>query len=498
MGTSSSTKHASNGGTAWAQANARLPWLAQTGQKAGTGQGWPVLTMQALAALVLLAPLVRGGNRHVALMGLTWLALAALVGMLWAWLGRAQGTAQDHAAAAGQARLNQAAWGVLLTAPLWLAGWSWLPHALGRANAPAMPTATLAALLAGLPLVACLAAGRFAPAQQAGWLARLWLWGALVQAVWGLLQVAGFDALRFDDVSGEPAIGSFASKNTYSNFLVMSLPLAVWRLGAARQQAGARAPSQAQAQGLQWAWAAAVLLLLATLLLATSRTGIATGVLVFLLAVPLLLWPPKLARGGPSAAGWRWGMAGPLALLALLGLALLAAGWEWAARFEASRLVLDNATRALMRQTSWHAALAHWPWGAGPGGYANAYAAWQPPALGHYLIDMAHNDYLQMLVNLGAGLLPLAAATGYLMARQLAALLRQPRQHVQGLGCDGLGSLRLASGLGVLAIALHAGVDYPFHIPANAMLGCFLLGVFLRPHSPTSGGYPNRSKITKL
>jgi hypothetical protein len=46
----------------------------------------------------------------------------------------------------------------------------------------------------------------------------------------------------------------------------------------------------------------------------------------------------------------------------------------------------------------------------------------------------------------------------------------------------------VACGLGALATALHALVDYPFHIPANAMFAAFLLGVFLREPGEETGG----------
>ena len=48
--------------------------------------------------------------------------------------------------------------------------------------------------------------------------------------------------------------------------------------------------------------------------------------------------------------------------------------------------------------------------------------------------------------------------------------------------------LAVACGLGALATALHALVDYPLHIPANAMMAAFLLGVFLR--EPEEAGAP--------
>lgn len=205
-------------------------------------------------------------------------------------------------------------------------------------------------------------------------------------------------------------------------------------------------------------------------------TGIATGVLVLVLGLPWLLGQPSGRESPAGGLRRRWLLSG---MAALLGLALVAAGWEWAARFEAGRLLADDATRALMRHTTWQAALAWWPWGSGPGTYANLYAVWQPPELGRYLIDMAHNDYLQLLMELGLAAVLLAAALMWLVAQRLRQGFATPAQADRG-GRD-MPALQKAAALGLLATALHAWVDYPFHIPANAMMACFLLGIFLKP-----------------
>lgn len=444
-------------------------------------RGLNTTAMAALLALVALATLVRGGNRHVAMLGLEWLALAALLAIGWGWLvgGPHAGTGSQHRDAGAPGATTPAtawAWGLLLTAPLWLAAWAGLPVWLGwQQPALAVPDATWGTALLGLPLLACLVAGRWGTDAQVATLAKAWLWVAVVQALWGLLQVAGLDGLRFDAASGEPAIGSYASKNTYSNLLVMALPLAAWRLAEARSQ-GRRQHAERTAGWHTWGWVLALLLLLSVLLLGTSRTGIATGVLVLLLALPLLLGQRSGRHDTARPLGRRWLLAG---LAALLGLALLAAGWEWAARFEAGRLLADDATRALMRQTTWQAALAHWPWGSGLGSYASVYPAWQPAEFGRSLIDLAHNDYLQLLMELGLAFVPLAGAVLWLLGHQLWQWWRQPAPH--GHTARNRRHLRVTAGLGLLATALHAWVDYPFHIPANAMMACFLLGVVLRP-----------------
>ena len=77
---------------------------------------------------------------------------------------------------------------------------------------------------------------------------------------------------------------------------------------------------------------------------------------------------------------------------------------------------------------------------------------------------------------LGAVAMALALA---LMGRRVLQLFRAGRGNWSSAD-----RLAVACGLGLLATLLHAWVDYPFRIPANAMLAAFLLGVFLREHSP--------------
>ena len=141
----------------------------------------------------------------------------------------------------------------------------------------------------------------------------------------------------------------------------------------------------------------------------------------------------------------------------------------------AERLAADDAGRALTREATWQGALAYWPLGSGLGSYAWVFPRFQAPEVGRYWLDLAHNDYLQLLME--TGLLGLAA-----MMLALALVGRRALQLARaGRGrWSSADRLAVACGLGLLATLLHAWVDYPFRIPANAMLAACLLGVLLR------------------
>lgn len=446
-------------------------------------------TAFALAVpLVLLASVFRGGNRYLLLMLLEALAAALLLGLAWRASQGGPAGGLPGALGRGWGRVGLIA---LLGAPVWVAllqlvplpadVWAALPGraeflGLPGAAAPAgvwraaslSPEATWAAVMAGLPVVACLALALLASARQIETLCRLWVGVAVAQAVLGLLQLGPFNGLYFGLESPE-LVGSFASKNTYSNFLVMAIPLVVWEMGGrGGQEGGRRQPN--------WLWGIALFLLLATLLAATSRTGIATGLLVALLAVALLP-----ARGARRWAGLPWAFWG---MAALIALALAAGGLAWLDRFEADRLVADDATRALMREGTWQGIVAFWPLGSGLGTYAGVFPRYQAPELGRHLIDLAHSDYLQLLMELGALGLALMAALIALLLRRAAQLARAGRR-----GWQPGDAVAVAAGLGALAFGLHAWVDYPMRIPANAMFAAFLIGVVLRqPPDDRAGG----------
>jgi len=426
------------------------------------------------AALIVLSTLFRGGNRYLPLLLIEAVSIVVVFAVV-----RQAGTRANHTALNG-------AWGrvalvFLVTAPVWVAflfltplpanWWAAFP---GRGDFQMFgstsnwhplsltPEATWAAVFAGLPIVACFIMALATSAAQLERFLKIWIAVALVQALLGLVQLGPFPALYFG-LQTQEIVGTFASKNTYSNFLVMSLPIVVLHLLGRNQGEGKKAQSG-------WLWGLALFVLMSTLIVAQSRTAIATGLLVLVLAVALLP-----GRKGRRLAGLPWSMWG---MALLIALALMASGFDWLDRFEGDRIESADALRALTRESTWLGVLTFWPIGSGLGSYATVFPRYQAPEVGRHLIDLAHSDYLQLLMELGAfGLALITAMLALLLSRavQLARIGRRTWQ-----GGD---ALAVAAGLGTLAFALHAWVDYPMRIPANAMFAAFLVGVFLRPPS---------------
>ena len=447
------------------------------------------------AGLLLLAlvPIIRGGNRYVALIGLEWLALLVL------WLLAMRSLAGSSALSKHRdvTPLGVGEW-VLVLSPLWaallfltplpIAFWAALPgHAIYSNPPPGVawralsltPDATAASLLAGILPVAGFMLARTATAAQLRVLATAWVLLALLQAVWGLLQVGPFKELYFDAVPSG-LMGSFANRNHLANFIVMTLPLAIWMLWRATAK-----PREGRPASAPWTaalWSLVLVLLAAAVLGSSSRGGTTTALLVTLLTVlQLLTTVSKLSR--------RWHMLGTALLLLLVASSV--GVMALVMRFDASVLSSDAYGRWQMTETTWQAALAFWPIGSGPGSFADVYPQFQPPGMGNF-IEHAHNDYVELVLEFGALSGARAALAAGLIARQLVWLWRRASS---ADSLPGSLQLQLCCALGLFALLLHSWVDFNLRIPANAMLGACLLGAFLRRGAPAAEGRRRRHAV---
>lgn len=423
-------------------------------------------SMFLMLALILLATLLRGGNRSVALIALEWLALALALALAAQWLGGASVQRTVSIADLG-------ALGLLVLGPAWLPV---MQLAAGRFQ---VPSASAFSILAGVPMAVSMLAALSADAHQAATVRKTWLSVALSQAAFGLTQLSGAEALHFGLSTLEPVIGTYASKNTFANLLVMAIPLAVWQfvdgLSGIDSAHGVRRDRNRKSL---LGWGAAIFLLIVTVMLTTSRTGIVTGLLVFVLSVVLLA--PRRSQSRWSAWGWSAGA------VALVVVALLAGGLDWASRFDAERLASDYDFRASMRSAAAGAAWNGLPLGSGLGSFAWVSAGFQPVEAGRFWFDLAHNDYMQLLTETGLAGALLIVAAFWLFLRRGWILLRLAGGASASAAREAKAAL--AGGLGLLAFGLHAWVDYPFHIPANAMMAATLLGFMCRPLAAESQG----------
>jgi O-antigen ligase len=85
--------------------------------------------------------------------------------------------------------------------------------------------------------------------------------------------------------------------------------------------------------------------------------------------------------------------------------------------------------------------------------------------------DHAHNDYAELLVELGIAGLALMVLLAVAYAMRWRSVMRNKRSRRTRF-------LQIAAGLGMLALAIHGFFDFNFHIPANAIYFSLLAGIF--------------------
>ena len=328
------------------------------------------------------------------------------------------------------------------------------------------PGATASALRTGAALVGILFVATSVVAWRGGTrLGHALLLSAGFQGLYGVMVVASGHPFIWGVPKTaylESATGTFINRNNYAAFLAATLPVGAGLLiAAARRVAprpGARRSwlivlgndgSRALILGLVAATG------LAGLLLSLSRAGTILGLAAIALTGAVLL----RRRAWPAVA-----IAALLAALAAIPLLDIGAE-RLTGRLAASG---EELTTAGGRLSVWHdtieMAAARPATGAGFGTFTWAFPRYRSAVVRlHY--THAHEDLLQL------------AAEGGLVALVLLALVLVPlaKVTIASLG-GGADPPTRGAALGLCALLLHALVDFPFHIPAVALVGCVLAG----------------------
>lgn len=127
---------------------------------------------------------------------------------------------------------------------------------------------------------------------------------------------------------------------------------------------------------------------------------------------------------------------------------------------------LDHETRDEVVQYVMKMIPDFWLAGTGAGTFAYIFPKYSGFVAGFY--DHAHNDYLQLLVELGViGCIPLAGLLILGLANGWALLRRSDSRLLNGIG--------FASIMGTVSLLIHSTVDFNLQIPANILLFVALL-----------------------
>ncbi|MDQ4132340.1 MAG: O-antigen ligase family protein, partial [Actinomycetota bacterium] len=161
----------------------------------------------------------------------------------------------------------------------------------------------------------------------------------------------------------------------------------------------------------------------------------------------------------------KWGMA-TVVVPAVLIVALVISGWSAVSSIAEPRATLASPDRSGEVRAALDVARDNLLFGAGPGG---ATLAWPSRDGGTLVARYAHNEYLQMLAELGVAGLVLVAG----LIAALALMVWRGRSSAP--------SPELWAGVvaGLTALAFHSAFDFLWHIPVIPIVAVVLAGLTL-------------------
>lgn len=286
---------------------------------------------------------------------------------------------------------------------------------------------------------------------------------------WPLLGVAALEAglglWQFFAAGGtgeQERWGTYANHNHFAGFLEMSLPFAVMYAVARVRRPRDRMRSSGGSVLAAIGSLTVAGVVFAGIVYSFSRMGfLATLFSLFVMGV-LVLATPKFN----SVARSRWRSltaAGGVAALIVASFAFLPPDKLIGrfAKFVSADGLTDEGRSGLWIETL--PLIKAYPlFGCGLGGYETAFSKFKVSGM---LVtdDFAHNDYLQLLAELGLAGFVMGAALAFAVVKtawRAAARPASPDAGYFAIAC--LGALA--------AIALHSMADFNLYIPANAML----------------------------
>jgi len=247
--------------------------------------------------------------------------------------------------------------------------------------------------------------------------------------------------------------GPYVNHNHYAGLMEMLVPVplvfAFSRYARSRER---------------WAAASAAAFMGATIFLSGSRGGMAA----FALQIAIFLWFLFRERTGSRAA---------FLMAAFLVVSLTSIAWiggsEVSARLSTistnKHSEIANDIRLKINRDTLHMFAQRPILGWGLGSFESVYPQFRS-FYTNFLVDKAHNDYLQLLAE--TGLVGFA-----IMIWFLVAALRRALPKIRNWPSDVNGAVALVALIAISGILVHSLVDFNLEIPANALLFYVLCAV---------------------
>ena len=325
------------------------------------------------------------------------------------------------------------------------------------------PYRSVLTLFAIIPCVAMFVAAKLLkPAPS--WIAFAVAIGMFCSIALGAVQVAGGQdsPAYLYPIHNEGAVGLFANINHMGTLLLVSIPFATALLVSAKSDGGGSAQGRA-AIGI-----AALVLVVVGIAINGSMAAIA-------LAVPVMIGSAALV---PAAVRWR-SLALPVAAVALIGAVALVATTPITGLASSVGAESSVQVRSTIWRTTSLAIKDSFPAGTGLGTFEPVYRQFEDPnAVTWEYVNHAHNDYLELALELGAAGILLMGA--FLLWWVAAAI----RVWTSPLSTPFGRAATIASA----AILAHSIVDYPLRTGAvMAIFGAAIALIAQRSRSASDG-----------
>lgn len=321
-----------------------------------------------------------------------------------------------------------------------------------------IPDNTLYSLLALLPPLAIFLAVGSMDNRQIRYLTYWVLLVAASQATIGLTQYASG--------ASSDASGTYPNRDHFAALMEMAFPLAA---GLTAYSIGRKSQDREYNSNLlELKLNSTLFFVFITILLilggifSRSRAGVAImmfGILLSSLLFARHIGGKRSTSLGISLATIGLGIASSIGLIPVL-----------------NRFVQTNPIEDLRFQffdTALEGIRQFFPFGSGPGTFADVYRAMQPLGQTGSFVNNAHNDYLELVFDTGIVGMFIIVAFYALYLQGWIKLWGQGWQQQERF-------IQTGAGIGMLLMLLHAFVDFNFHIPANIIFFAFLAGLFFR------------------
>jgi O-antigen ligase len=276
--------------------------------------------------------------------------------------------------------------------------------------------------------------------------------GTVLNVLLGALQVAGGrnSWAYLYPITNSGAVGFFANQNHMATLLLMSIPITA----ALVMTTKLRGRSSAGRLGI-------ALSFLVLLLVGVALNG---SLAAFGLVVPVVLASGALVPGG---ARWRK-LILPVSALALGGALIAVAATPIASSGLRSEASTSLNSRAVIWRTTARAIGDSFPAGTGLGSFEQVYRQYEDPEkVSQEYVNHAHNDYLELILELGLGGLMLIVL--FLIWWGVAA--------VKIWSSMVSTSFARAGTIATAAVLAHSVVDFPLRTSAISALFAACLGL---------------------